>query len=511
MGTDRTPTNWPLAGIIVPDSRATLHAGTSTNLDEASPYPGTVDYDRATALTITPSGTPEDEDTLEIITVSPGFPETKGARFGWRINGDTNYRGRDLHNVITHSECPDWQTGANVGKRNPDVVGLSDGSLAFCADFPQVATDIRRVQVNVRSAAGAWAGWSTIHEEDSTGAAAEFFLHPRIIRLPNGNLEIYHLTYDHTNTDSANVRRWVSLDDGTTWATDGIAVLDTSVSNVAANKPTALCVEYSNGQYCMLIALDAATDRIEQWASRDLGVTFTEIDNIAGDIAAVSDPEMCVAGGYFVAIIQCDGDTEGHRTADAFTLMEQMDNGAISGGVAGNSHALAVDDTGIVYAFDESFYAASYDYGASWDPASVCTWWEDANESLDNIKATFHRGVVWMVHNAGTAIAANAGPHSFHCTQMGGPSQVTLPGKQLGSPLRRLEWHETYIPIQTLDTVTSMAYGAAGAPVILVQDGYQRTTNGVGDVASWADTDATNDLSVHARIAWSTTAGSTTE
>jgi hypothetical protein len=468
-----------------------------------------VEYGRDCSITVTPSGTPQDEDILEIITVRPGFPESRGARLGWRVNGDTDYRGRDLHNVITHSECPDWQTGVNTGKRHPDIVGLPDGTMVCCADFPQIATDIRRVQVNIRSPAGAWAGWSTIHEEPSTGAAAAFFLYPRIIRLPNGSLEIYHYTYDH-NALLVTVRRWVSLDDGVTWATDGLALLDTPISPLSILDMSALAVEYSNGQYCMLIGVNAATDRIEQWASRDLGATFTEIGDLTGASAAVTDPELCVAGGYFVALLQCNTKSECHRTADAFTVMAPGDLDVFNGASAlGMSHALAVDDTGIIYGYNESFFAISHDYGAAtWDPSVACTWWEDANESLDNINATFHRGVVWMVHNGGTAIAANAGPHSFHCTQMGGPSLVTLPERTRGEVLRRLAWHETYIPIQTLDAVTSMVYTAGGAPTILVQDGYQRTVNLIS-TADWADTDATNDLSVHARIAMSTTAGST--
>ena len=485
MGADRTQADIPLAGILIPDTRAELHRATSTNLDEADPYPGIVTEGRSTKLQITPTGTPEDEDTLELITLKGGYPEAGGASYAWRVSGGSDYFGCDVPTVITHSEslADDWYTGTNRGRRHPDIVALSDGTLVCCADFPNITNNNRRVVVKTRDTAGTWSAWDTIHTEAATGAAADFFLFPRLVLMPDGTIELFHFTHDRANNET-QIKRIISRDDGANWSTDRTAVLDEDI-DASAYEPVAMSVAYNNGQHYILTLQDDGANILPiAYASRDMGYRFT--DAAAPDNGAASTPyaDVIAAGGYFVAVTTTGAGTQFHRLGGAFGAWAEVQTMAI----VDATHTLVLADSGRIYLFSDSHTFWSDDYGATWYRPIFGFWWPyitmGGTADPTHVNGTWSRGRAVLVHNSTGA----TGPTSFHCTQIGGQSTVTMPTLKLAlQDQDYIVWEETWVAFDDVDTVTNATANHAGAPTITVADGYQRSNAGLAGRARWDD------------------------
>ena len=137
MGNDLTRGNRPICGVLVP-SDLTYWPDESTNIDEADPYAGPPTESRATGMTLSSSGTPDNLDTLEIRSQFAGFPGFNGAGFCYRqtTSPAQDFRGWDSPSAVTYSEYPTWTTSATSGRRHPSVSTLQNDYALVVADFP---------------------------------------------------------------------------------------------------------------------------------------------------------------------------------------------------------------------------------------------------------------------------------------------------------------------------------------------------------------------------------------
>jgi hypothetical protein len=334
-----------------------------------------------------------------------------------------------------------------------------------------------------------------------------------------------------------------SDDDGATWAEASAPAgqdFDT-IQEVTAGDLRRIRGAYANGQIILLAHTRAGTTNTTyQWASDDLGASFTRVATIAnegyGDVVA--------SAGQFVAITSVfaggSASTRVRRYGSAF----QAPSAAIlSGAVASasglgsayltdtgsgtvsrhNGFALVVDEPGTLYAF-AVFYAAdpdtathrgqvffSEDQGASWAPWGMDTysasdasgyaysarWWApnsgDTGTTPERvgptaIAACAHRGRIVVAHNwvAPTSTYGSSLAVAF----LGGLSTVTLPPINRGARYAdQASWDWTYLPYEEPENLpNTLTWTGLGATTAIAAPGHlQISTSGANGYGTFVD------------------------
>jgi hypothetical protein len=140
----------------------------------------------------------------------------------------------------------------------------------------------------------------TVESDGTAGSDSDLYsrltgsmrLHPCIVKLPDGRLNIYHYLEDVAN-DKCQVQLITSDDNGASWTTVSSNVLDEPIPIESGatgydlnDRPSAkMRVAYSGGQMLMLICArsnDTSTGDFEdgffQYASSDNGLTFEKVE-----------------------------------------------------------------------------------------------------------------------------------------------------------------------------------------------------------------------------------------
>ena len=483
MATDRSYSDRPMVGFLVPDPRLTYWAAESS-LDEADPYPGEVVADQTSDLTITGSGTPETPGTIDLLAISSGVPGIEGAQFAWREDGDARYRGWDFPHVLTRFEAQVWGPSTNQGHRYPQcATSPSTGTIIVVNDLPNTAGggERRRVAFRRRTSAGAWTSSSTVFEDDDpyTGGV-QFMLKPDVIALPDGTFEIYSLTHNH-QAESAQLVKHVSVDDGVTWTLTDRAALEVALNTSGSPRTfvNGLAVWQHGGQHLLVMTMQdvgGGSKLMKQWASRDGGATF---EVVGDDFADARRPHVVAAGGRFIVSFVIEPSVGNDSLSSivigsAFSALSSLTETDIvdSASLAYENEGLAVDETGMVYALvrqnADTLLHVSKDFGATWvtSETSPGLLTGDAGIAPRRGSTCWWRGQLFYVanHDAGT------GNHSLLVMQFGGYTDLCMPRLTALTPWWSVtqqtgyshHWVAIDDPVTT--DIWTVAAGGTGAP-----------------------------------------------
>ena len=284
-------------GLLIPDERVNetnIDDGSST-FTQADPQPGIPVPQGPTDLNLEASGTQSASKQLRVATQRGGHPGGGKASFRWKQEADsaTSWRGAWPFSAMSGDEV--------VRAINP----VATSSIREAIDPHAVLMDDNKVGVVYDRlyfgfSANYQVAFFTVSEDGTVSGDTILYgrtsstqrLHPCIVKLPDGRLNVYHYLEDEVN-DLVQVQLITSDDNGATWTTSSTNVLDEPI-NVASgstgydlnNKPSAkMRVAYSGGQMLMIICArsnDTSTSNFEdgffQYASSDNGQTFEKVE-----------------------------------------------------------------------------------------------------------------------------------------------------------------------------------------------------------------------------------------
>ena len=494
MAADETPTTHPLTGFMIP-ANLTYWPEEST-VTEAGPYPGVAVPHVTSKMEVVASGTPAADKTLQVRAQDGGLAALGSANFTWKSSTDTLYRGHDFPHNVTHFAAPSWQTGANLGRLWWSIETTPTDAIIAATTYSIVTggSEERSVKVWRRTTAGVWSE-QTIHTEADPfiGAAHSFLLHPEIVVLPDGTLEIYHWTHDHT-AERAQIAKHVSTDDGVTWFQVSSGVLEDSIDTELTPRVVTydIRVSYHGGQHLMVVYTNRSggtTKNLTQYASRDGGYSFQRIAALVG--AGYEQPRVASVQGMFLItyIDVTSADLRVVTLGSAYTPIDDANGADVRTGTVLENMAILGDETGRIYVYArelmDMLLIVSDDNGATWSdglgggppPQNNAP----GTATLNNADATWWRGQVIMASNNSDA----TGPHSFLATHLGGYSDVTLPltvqvADTTNGIARQSSWNHYFLPYSDLHTnATNWALTTAGTAVLTIDGKLRFSKTGV--------------------------------
>ena len=495
-----------LRGILVPDRRIstdTLWAAES-DYTQAGPVPGVAEPQQDTAMDIQVSGSQSSGGALRVRAANAGFPERDGATFVWQQEGDTDWRGWDPPSSISSFESIDFPGAASLQYRNPHAVALDSGIVLVASSSTVVAAT--NVRIHTRTAAGAWST-ASIHTEAPDGTNEP---HPALVVLPSGRVLCMFLVYDGT-ANLAQVRVYSSDDDGATWSEYQRFALREAIdtSTVTVQRMRAA---YSGGQIALVMEWDRSglLPSLAQYASRDLGASFSQVLVLAGiptsgglpyavgsgrnhDIAAVD-------GGGFVLLWQPAWTATYSRTETWRAVLTS----AYDSRWLGNSevtelpwayasyleieHTLVPADDGALYVLAVAFprtsgdtpygqAVVSYDNGQTFERigrdlagSTDGRWFWPAVAGTahpQRFHGCWHRGRILLAHNADDAYAPTVDPDALWAAYLGGYTTATMPSLDtFVAPTNSLAWFWEWHPYELPTAVGATALGTATSEVL---------------------------------------------
>lgn len=459
-----------------------------TTVTEAGPKVGTARPQGRVSGRLLTSGSQSTGGFLKARVQRAGFPGRAGAGLVWQNDGDDRWRGKDAPTAITAPlevvRFVDGSLAALVSTANPHAVTLPDDSVLVAYGFYATnPSTLYGVRVERRAADGSgWSSTVTVYSQ-STDLSGGF--HPCLLLLPSGRVVLYHGVEAN---DSYQIRAHLSDDNGATWEVMNPRCLPAAIDAGSTSTGWAggrIRAAYSAGQVLLLLGLtnnntnDTTSDvsnAIVQYASRDLGATFTQISTDppatdsgllgAGfDIVGHEELGFAVARGAWSSGAPTRVALALYDLPHAWTNLEDatpVDSGrAIDNASQPSSNfyevegdasvTLVRDDSGVLWAFhqvatnattagtDQGAVLRSFDRGRTWNylrnftgldaAAAQISWWYTGDASTH--PARYHgvawRGRILLV----TQWDANPGneDNSVAVIHLGGWSTVTLPGE----------------------------------------------------------------------------------
>mgnify|MGYP003664488724 CR=1 FL=1 len=449
MGTATTPSI--IRGLLVPDPRYRWsEAVTATS--QTGPRPGVPKALDDTEMVLESSGTQASTASMSIKSIRAGHPGG-GAAFIWKntTDGVDDWRGWDPPVSLSGFEFINATTVVDRW-RTPHALAMADGTICVAA-----CKDIRQTVVLSRNpTTGIWTE-SEVFDPGAAFTIAES--NPCLVELPNGRLLCI---FWRQSSAGFNLRTYYSDDSGTTWTPGQKGALSAPILT-AAHTPGRLRAAYLNGQICLVgHMLDSAPfDEIWQWASNDLGATFTYVDELAdvdrsypdivehnGTLVVVYVSNYATAGATYTPWCRVLGSAYATLSLASPVLCQaaadSMDWGSQSGGVF-NSGEMSIwrdeDDRLWIMGRDHQggintdvATRTSDDGGSSWvDPGGgpsagdgVSTWrGQDADTYPRSLTVCAHRGRAMVAHQC-AANPGTLGP-SIMAAFVGGYTSVCMP------------------------------------------------------------------------------------
>ena len=515
MGSDVSKDHF--RGLLIADPRLSTVWAAQSSFTQADPQPGIPAAQGNYELGLTSSGVQAASGQLRIRSQRPGHPgKTGSGGFVWQNQGDGNWRGWDVPNLITNYQSVIYTDGSAVTQAatNPSMVCLDDQSIV-CAFHRQTSVK-HQVRVKIMSSsANTFATGITVYEQ-STAPSADLSagFHPCLVKLPGDRLLLYFLT---ESNELGNVAAYESTDGGTTWVAASAGVLDAPVSLAAATSGYNLRrirAAYGGGQ--VLLLLETISNNTSytnqnlytQYASDSAGLVFTKVEEGPNTAGSVDTPQKGLfkfnvhyqAGAFLVSSLHSTF-IYISRIGSAFQKLSTAPNSTSANTALpfGTTTATANDgeltatisDSGAVllYAVGElaskrlGAAAISTDDGSTVEALGLSglatdgLWWrgDDNTAYPTNYSACFARGRVALMCNH----AANPGneDNSLSFLTLGGSSTVTMPAIQGYNALtRRGGWSENWLPFD-LPGATGVWTATATGTQVLADGQLQLTTS----------------------------------
>jgi len=270
MATDRSASRYQ--GLLIPDPRITVdniteHGAGNTDSDfsEDGPRPGVPIPQQNTDMLLQATGTMAAGALLEVYTQRAGHPGRDGAGFLWRDNSDGSdptRNGWDPYSIVTA-----WE-GLNSSTSDTDdarlaVLRLASGKVVVAGEQASTGTiqefhiyDPTTALWTKESLSQTWAG-----EQEG----------PAMLQLPSGRV----LWFGTAIFEATQVNVAFTDDEFDTWQVASLRALRTPCSGSILG----IAAAYSAGEVALwLVWDDSSGDRtISQYASDDLGLTFTQV------------------------------------------------------------------------------------------------------------------------------------------------------------------------------------------------------------------------------------------
>jgi len=429
---------------------------------------------------------------LRIKCHKAGMPTTgsNAAGFIWKNDGDADYRGWDFPKTISDWEAIDWDYPAS-GFATGDFhsVTLADDSILVVYSRLSATGSMR---VSKRSpTAGTWSTAVVA----STGIKTANNPTPCLLLMPSGRVLCFSWFRD-SGGYSANVRVHYSDDDGASWTlgTDralpvGVVIGDVPGSGALGFDVGRLRAAYHNGSICLVSELKQHDtdpnyrDVFQQWASADLGASFTEVGNAwdggSPDYGKYHEV-LSVDDSIFLFYLR-GADVRSRKIGSAFEAFEttsETDPGiqarstiTSTPGAEMSAGQLAICEGphGVLYAVGMSpnnhmGTTVSFDRGITWEASSSGSDWgsdfyvpERGSGSITtgpaNSTLTYQGGRLVVISNL-TATAAI--DESIVVLYLGGFSTVTMPQIFPGAGYGEMAGFDTtYLPF---DVPTDMGW-----------------------------------------------------
>lgn len=514
--------------LLIPDERCgfDFYSASLSTASQAGRRPGDPMEGRPTRLRLETSGTIEDGASLEVVTARGGGPGPQAGAYLWGNSGDTFLRGNDEPTVVSGAEVIVWTSTETY--TDPDIIPLTDGALLVAAckiSTDDIATFRRDVD------AVDWDSEVTTMDPGSITWTAS----PTLVQLPDGRVLCFF--WVEVGTDLGQVRMYYSDDGGGTWTEGQRACLQASLDTSSSTgwQLGRLRARYGGGQILLMgeglkrtaWGVGNFDDQLFQWASDDLGCSFSLIERSDED-ETVGEPAnsqngkfvdvVYFAGMFVVAHIAASAaftaDRVVRRIASAFeplsgakaTIIDGTDYGdagAGSGSFDEGGLALWCDDVGSIFMLTQQYAAGpgarlgylvidrSLDGGATWAPMgqsgadplySKVFAPGDINLVPWDWAVCAHRGRAIMVHGI-CPDAASTYEGSLAVAELGGFSTHTMPAYG-DNPVdtSRASWELTYTMAWTAPNVTAWAVTTAGAPAAAsTADGWWNITTAGGE------------------------------
>ena len=465
-----------LRGLLIPDTTITGYLSTESTSTQASPRAGvpTPQVDTEAVLQATGNQTDDDDgQQIEVLTHRGGYAGPDKAGFVWRHTASPaeSYRGWDVPQCLSSWKNVDYNNtaGNNLGLHLANIT-KEDGTDYMLSVETSISGANAKINYRKYTEAAGWGSATQIFSQTkyANDDATQLYNYSCLVVLPSGRVQVFSLYYDSTE-DTVTVRMYYTDDEGSTWTLGSSACIDgVDVSADNDGIPVRLRVAYKDGQHLMLLHLSAGSktypDIIRQYASDDMGATFTSVRVWTG--AAVTEaggwPDITVADGKFVvawisknaakAAVQLIGTAYDQVDPSTVEMSACVDVIANNGAAAMSEGelSLASDEDGIIYLYvmytpasaPQGGVIRSLDGGNSWESpgyyqqfAGGSSWWapgggygSSTDIRITNYATACRRGQVVMVHSYVDAESSTAlGEHSFCMMTIGGYSSVTLP------------------------------------------------------------------------------------
>lgn len=533
---DVTSQRSALQYLLVPDPRFirdSINLSLST-LTQQGPRPGVPTPARRTPLELEASGEQEANTTFTLQLHKGGWPgiDQDSATYVWHDGGD--WYGWDEVTNMTAWESLWWLDGSNPAESasfDPAVCVLPDGTALVAVQVQNNTVGDDEIKVRARAPGSTtWGSAVTVYRQSggySTGRAA----HPCLVPIDQtGRVLLFHFV--ELDSGDMQVRMQVSTDKGATWAVGSRWVLPLVYPYEAPSLlPTAL--HYSNwtrlrgaynpvtGQICLVMGVRSSSiavganevrDSVHQFASIDLGHSFTRIANPGVSSVGQGWPDIIAHGtGFIFGCCQADpGSSEwesrvyrlpsafsswtdqsetwlgaGATQPDGCTSAPNTDFDAFGTGyyMDDGDFALVASPNGTLYALGRGvglshglFVSRSTDDGVTWDLMGQSAWYAYASPVFYSGDAsTYLRqfALAWLDTRAIMATQWSASPgnedNSVGIAYLGGPATVTMPAmSQVYDPEQRVGWEEHYLPIDLpQDTTWTRVGGSAGTTTLV--------------------------------------------
>ena len=525
MGTAYTPD--ALRGIFIRDPRLSPgKTGAGSSYTQAVPQPGVPQPVAASMLTLSTSGDQVNGTTVEVQTTRAGGAVTTDAiragGFAWREAGGA-WQGKDGPlGYAGFGTVHTWASGLGAELyAYPHVLYTDAGTRLVTTQKTTSAGIVQTLRVHRLTQLGAM----TSVDVTGNGFGAQS-LHSCLVALPDSRLLLLAY-YDDVMSTGAQVRAYLSVDDGVSWALQASACLPAYVdtTTVTARRLRAC---YYGGQVLMILAVrvPAATvpDTLWQYASIDDGVSFALVQAVPGtsatsthtggahDIVAIPDVGFGVVYcGSSRTNYGANSATLAKRLGSAYSRWTDIDPvavGLLSPATtlsAGNQLSddtelcASVDDDGQIYAFapnsgnSSRVRPARSSDGVTWSllgsALNLVHSLDFDGERPSSMTCAWYAGALHLVHSVDSTTIYDAQLADSVLAGFTAATLPMLPAVQDGTDYSAGSYM-TWIPYWEPSTLAWTA-ATTGAPTTTLTGGAMQISAGVAEVRTYTDTRTT--------------------
>lgn len=417
-----------LRGFLIPDSRIPDgYSSTSSSVTQAGPRPGSaVPDDALSELVLQASGEQSDNYTVKVLEAGmPGIDKLR-ATYRKTSGAASTARGWNPPNLITGWSAVTYQpsgTATWTGAKDIAVIPSTQKLVMSCV--VTAGADDGDVQVYTYDPFTATLGSAVTLPQTATQDAKN----TAICVLPGSERILVYVR------DDAGFNVYYSDDDAATFALYSRNVLSSEPGDYQGVR-SRLRYMPSGDLALVHIVDDAVGDRhIYQYASNDLGTTFTLVDEwtmTGSDTEGPMDVVVTRGGRLGVAYIADTSNLIKWRSVgSAWEVLESATDVAVHASFTADELSCFVDHDGAIYIIARALAAEtvelfrSTDEGATWEQFTFGVWDSDgATSTYPKYYATIcAAGSTWLLHGWNEAVGDEG--QSVGLMRLGGWSNLT--------------------------------------------------------------------------------------